>query len=205
MKRLTTLTPIPIVLILAQYVLAGADRITSSADMQTSLTRGASAGKTAPLPALARGVSELKFSEFFVSPVGARGLELTDKLKGLEGRRVRILGYMVRQDNAAPGSFILTLVPAQLHDHDSALADDLPPSAVRVLVPDRRSEHIPYTPQLLLLTGTLNIGNREEADGRISIVRLTLDPQPRRARALKAEATGRGAASALMRPRNFSN
>jgi hypothetical protein len=32
------------------------------------------------------------------------------------------------------------------------------------------------TPGLLLLTGTLSIGNRTEADGRISTVRLQLDP-----------------------------
>jgi hypothetical protein len=29
---------------------------------------------------------------------------------------------------------------------------------------------------MLLLTGTLNLGTREEADGRISSVRLVLDP-----------------------------
>jgi hypothetical protein len=30
------------------------------------------------LPPLPKGVAELKFSEFFVNPVGPRGLELTD-------------------------------------------------------------------------------------------------------------------------------
>ena len=127
------------------------------------------------LPPLPKGVAELKFSEFFVNPVGPRGLELTDKLKALDGKRVRILGYMVAQDERPPGSFLLTPVPVHLHDHDSALADDLPAATVHVFVPGKPS--IGHTRQLLLLTGTLSVGSRPEPDGRVSAVRLTLDPQ----------------------------
>jgi hypothetical protein len=133
---------------------------------------GAAAEQLPPLP---KGVTELKFSEFFVSPIGPRGLELTEKLKTLDGKRVRILGYMVAQDDAAPGSFLLTPVPVHLHDHDSALADDLPATTVRVSVPGAPA--IGHTRQLLLLTGTLSVGNRPEPDGRVSVVRLTLDPK----------------------------
>src|SRR5687768_15034537 len=110
------------------------------------------------LPPLPRGVTELKFSDFFANPVGPRGLELTDKLKALDGKRVRILGYMAAQDERLPGSFLLTPVPVHLHDHDSALADDLPATAVHVFVPGKPS--IGHTRQLLLLTGTLSVGNR---------------------------------------------
>jgi hypothetical protein len=129
------------------------------------------------LPTLPKGVVELKFSEFFVNPVGPRGLELTDTLKALDGKRVRILGYMVAQDQRPPGSFLLTPVPLHLHDHDSALADDLPATTVHVFVPDEPA--IGQTTQPLLLTGTLSVGSRPEPDGRVSIVRLTLDPQQR--------------------------
>src|SRR6188474_3449389 len=72
---------------------------------------GAAAEQLPPLP---NGVAELKFSEFFVNPVGPRGLELTDKLKELDGKRVRILGYMAAQDERPPGSFLLTPVPVHL-------------------------------------------------------------------------------------------
>lgn len=137
------------------------------------------------LPPLPRGVTELKFSDFFVNPVGPRGLELTDKLKTLDGKRVRILGYMAAQDERLPGSFLLTPVPVHLHDHDSALADDLPATAVHVFVPGKPS--IGHTRQLLLLTGTLSVGNRLEPDGRVSIVRLTLDPHQRFGRAPKSK------------------
>src|SRR5689334_5693118 len=44
--------------------------------------------EVAKLPPLPAGVTELKFGEFFVRPVGPRGLELTDKLLGLDGQRV---------------------------------------------------------------------------------------------------------------------
>lgn len=131
------------------------------------------------IPPLPPGVTELKFSEFFVSPIGPLGLEFTEKLSGLEGKRVRMLGYMVRQEGGLPGKFLLTAIPVQLHDHDSALADDLPPAVVHVTVPTCLDRAVPYAPGLVLLTGTLNVGPREEADGRISIVRLALDPPAR--------------------------
>jgi len=35
---------------------------------------------------------------------------------------------------------------------------------------------VPYVPGLMLLTGTLSVGNMAEPDGRISVARLALDP-----------------------------
>lgn len=150
--------------------------------------------QTAPaLPPLPAGVTELKFNEFFVTPVGPRGLELTDKLHQLDGQRVRILGCMVRQEEAPGGSFLLAPIPAQVHEHENGLADDLPPSTLHVFSPSHREQAVPYTPQLLLLTGTLSVGNRTEADGRISTVRLTLDPAAKAATRPKAGSAGKGA------------
>jgi hypothetical protein len=128
------------------------------------------------LPPLPRGVTELKFGEFFVTPVGPRGLVYTDKLLSLDGRRVRMAGYMVEHDKGAPGIFLFSALPIHLHDHDSALADDLPAALVHVEVPTCRNDQVPHTRGLMLLTGTLNIGSRNEPDGRISIARLALDP-----------------------------
>jgi hypothetical protein len=147
------------------------------------MQRNDSAAPQAPaeqkIPPLPPGVTELKFSEFFVSPIGPRGLQFTEKLSGLDGKRVRLLGYMVRQEGGLPGKFLFTAIPVQLHDHDSALADDLPPAVVHATVPTCLDRAVPYAPGLMLLTGTLNIGPREEADGRMSIVRLALDPPAR--------------------------
>jgi hypothetical protein len=134
------------------------------------------------LPPLPRGVTELKFSDFFVRPVGPRGLELTDKLESLDGKRVRILGYMVQQEHPPKGQFILSPLPAQIHHHDNHLADDLPPGLVYVSVPTSKDKPIPYARGLMLLTGTLSVGQRIEADERISLVRLDLDPPGKKSR-----------------------
>lgn len=133
--------------------------------------------KAEPLPPLPTGVAELKFSDFFQHPAGPFGLDYTDKLCALAGKRVRILGYMVRQDQPARDAFMLAPMPLALHEEEYGFCDDLPASVVRVS-PAPGSPEIRFTPGLLLLTGTLAIGNRQEADGRVSTVRLLLDPAP---------------------------
>ena len=170
------------------------------ATAQKQQPSGSSGKNTTPvLPPLPAGVTELKFSEFFVSPIGERGLTLTEKLRGLDGQRVRLLGYMVRQEEATPGKFLFAPLPVQVCEQDSEFADDLPPSTVHVFVPACRDQPVPYTPTLLLLTGTLSVGNREEADGRISLVRLALDPPPR-ATTRKFSFTEKGATRLLRSP-----
>ena len=120
-------------------------------------------------------VTELKFTEFFISPIGDRGLTLTDKLRGLDGKRVRILGYMARQDQPVPGMFLFSAIPVRLNEEHYGLADDLPAATLFVFMPTNRDQVVPHTPGLMLLTGTLSVGNREEADGRISTARLALE------------------------------
>lgn len=123
----------------------------------------------------ADGVPELRFAELF-DPPGRYGLRYSTRARGLDGQRVRILGYMARQDEPVPGAFLLAALPIVLHEHEYGLADDLPPASVHVFVPEERDRPVPWTPGLLLLTGTLDLGPREEPDGRISAVRLLLDP-----------------------------
>ena len=130
---------------------------------------------SAPPP---REAAELTFSEFFVTPVGPRGLTPTEKLLRLDGKRVRLLGYMVQQERRMPGRFLLTSRPVRVHEEHYGLADDLPPATVHVLMPSQTDQLVPYTPRPLHLTGMLSVGNREEPDGRISIVRLILDSPP---------------------------
>ena len=161
------------------------------------------------LPPLPEGVEELKFGEMFRTPISDRGLELTDKLQTLHGKRVRVLGHMVYESvtdcNSCVGAVAATpppgvkkrrigvpalsscVVPGRLllapgmimlnHAH-YGLADDLPPQTIFVRVPDKRFETVPFTPGPMLLTGVLQVGNQQEPDGRISVVRLVLDPPP---------------------------
>lgn len=150
------------------------------------------------LPPAPDGVTHLDFEQFFKKPVGPRGLELTDTLQSLNGRRVRLLGYMVRQEQRTPGVFLLSPVPASTHESHYGLADDLPASTVHVSVPTMKYQILPHTPGLMLLTGLLEVGNREEASGRISTVRLTLDP-PAASAVLGAKTNAaRGVASAAV-------
>lgn len=129
------------------------------------------------LPPVPEGVSHLKFSDFFVSPAGPRGLEYTATIQHLNGQRVRILGFMVRQTRPSPGTALLTPYAANTHEGEYGLCDDLPPATLFVHVPKFADLAVPFTPGPLLLTGRLELGPRQEADGRISHVRLVLDPE----------------------------
>jgi len=132
-------------------------------------------GELPPPPA---GIAALKFGEFFQMPVGPLGLEPSEKLTALNGKRVRLVGYMVREETAATaGRFLLSPLPVTLGDEDESLADDLPPTAVFVHVQGAKERGTPFIPGLLKLTGTLEVGAKDEADGRVSAVRLVLDSQ----------------------------
>lgn len=127
------------------------------------------------LPSPPRDVAELRFHDVFKLPAGPRGLEPTERLRELDGRRVRLVGYMVKADVA--GGFVLSPLPAELGDADEGLADDLPPSAVLIQLPrstDLRSGHMPG---LIQVTGRLHVGSAESADlpGRVFPARLELD------------------------------
>ncbi|MGC3959964.1 MAG: hypothetical protein QM813_19170 [Verrucomicrobiota bacterium] len=131
---------------------------------------------TNTLPPLLPGVTELKFSEFFRSPIGPRGLELTDKLRSLDGRRIRILGYMVQQARPTEHCFLFANRSIAVNEAEYGLCDDLPANTLRVITTADAPAATPFTPGLLLLTGTLSISNRVETDGRVSAVRLYLNP-----------------------------
>jgi hypothetical protein len=133
------------------------------------------------LPPLPVGVTELKFGDFFVNPIGTRGLTFTEKLRNLDGHRVRIVGYMVRREPATPGTFLFAPAPAQLDEDHYGLADDLPVSTMHVFMPKDRQEVVEYKRGLLQLIGSLSVGPKEEPDGRISTVRLAVElPKPPR-------------------------
>lgn len=134
--------------------------------------------ETRPLPPAPEGVTDLKFGDIFKSPVGEKGLEFSEKAKVLAGKKVRILGHMVQQSSPTPWKILLSPKAITVCEREYGLCDDLPPSVVHVLLPKGPNPVAQFTPGLLLLTGTLSIGNRDESDGRVSSVRLQLDPPP---------------------------
>lgn len=126
------------------------------------------------LPPLPAGVSHLDFSEFF-GPIGDRGLEYSPKLRSLDGQRVRLVGYMVREPERSAGVYRLTAWPVKVETDGFCVADDTPPATVHIVAVSP-TQKIPWQPGQLILTGTLELGARVESDGRNSIFRLVLDP-----------------------------
>jgi hypothetical protein len=127
--------------------------------------------------------TEVRFTELFALPVGRRGLEPTEKLRALDGQRVRIQGWVVAQDAPLPGRFLLTETPAHLHEDESGQADDLPGATVFVFLTDDPDSVVVPGAAPLRLTGTLDVGPRLEADGRRSFVRLHVKKNPKETKA----------------------
>jgi hypothetical protein len=138
-------------------------------------------------------IASLSFDEFFKMPVGPYGLEISEKLMSLDGKKVRIRGYMVKEDRCRAGHahnpadahkevvygrFMLSPAPVMISYACFGTSDDLFPQTVFVRVGELPNNPIPYTSTPLELVGTLSVGPSEEPDDRISQVRLALDPLP---------------------------
>jgi hypothetical protein len=127
-------------------------------------------------PPMPTGTTALRFAQFFRSPVGPRGLAPTETLLRLDGRRVRLFGYMVLNDAPHSGVFQLAAMPVTLAEQADGAADDLPSAVVTVLLPSALAGRaVPFIPGILMVEGVLSVGARDEPDGRRSYVRLQLD------------------------------
>lgn len=157
----------------------------------------ASVAVTRQLGAPPAGVADLKFRELFKLPVGPKGLEPTDKFKALDGKRVRIVGYMVQQEPPVAGGFLLSPLPVTAGDADDSFADDIPASAIFVVLPKGADTVVPPLAGLLQLTGTLRVGAREmPGAGRVAPAVLELDRDPERALLRHAKAKPKSPAKA---------
>ncbi len=161
---------LPGLLALALPIAASATTLRGGADDLARVWRERGAIPPAP-----DQVNDLAFAEIYRMPVGPRGLELPPRAAELAGKRVRILGFMVRQAKPSPGVALLGPHPAVTNEIEYSLSDDLPVSTVFVVVPRFEDIAVPFTPGPLLLTGRFETSPREEADGRVSHLRLILD------------------------------
>lgn len=126
-----------------------------------------------PLPA---GVEELSFKDFFEPVVGDRGLHYAERLQALAGKRVRIVGHMVREPVRSNGVFLLTPWPVRIENDGFCINETLPPATLHVVLSGvEATRPSGYVPGPLLLTGVLEVGVAPTADGRNSAVRLVLD------------------------------
>lgn len=157
--------------------------------------------KLPPRPPAPEGVTDLSFEDFFQMPVGPRGMEFTDKIKALDGKRVRLAGFQVVEivgvcnsevnansparkaramfEASVPGRLMIAPMPDSVNFGHYGLCEDLPPQIAFVTVPEFYGQAVPQHPGPLLVTGILDLGNKPEPDGRVSAVRITLDPTPK--------------------------
>ncbi len=124
----------------------------------------------------------LSFHEFF--DPSARDLQPSARLLALKDKRVRLVGFMAHMELPPRGAFYLTPRPIACDEAGGGTAD-LPPETVLVLVRSLARESVPFNSRALEVTGVLDLGPREEEDGRTSMIRLTLDRLPDVPRARK--------------------
>ena len=116
--------------------------------------------------------AELRFRDLFRLPVGPKGLEPTERLRALDGKQVRMMGYMVHQEQPIANRLILAAMPISMSEDEDGLADDLPPNVVFVHLLHSPETPMAYQRGVLKFTGTLSVHPKEEVDGRVSSVRL---------------------------------
>ena len=104
---------------------------------------------------------------------------LARQLAREHGKRVRLVGYMVQQEQPGAGVFVLSPLPLTLGDADEGLADEMPPTALLVQLPESARFSPAHMPGLIQITGRLQVGRVESAaiPGRVFPARLELDPR----------------------------
>jgi len=114
----------------------------------------------------------LAFPEFFdPSP---QGLEPSVRLRGLAGKRVRLIGYMARMELPPKGGFYLCPSPVLVTEAGGGTAD-LPPDAVLVVARSAKGKELAHIQRVLEVTGVLELGPQVDEDGRVSRIRIVLE------------------------------
>lgn len=124
------------------------------------------------LPWFGEQVTFLDFSELY-SGASPLGLELSSKLKSLEGKKVRISGFMAPPLKPTLSFFVLTKVPMSICPFCSTDADwpnDI--VLVKLLQPVTA---LPFD-RPITVTGQLEVGYQlDEATGFVSLVRIAVE------------------------------
>ena len=140
--------------------------------------------KTAPVPATKPPketasrppATPLSFKEFFEP--GKKELNPSAKLLSLNGKRVRLIGYMANTEEGFKGGFYLC--PRPVFSDEGGNGDaDIPPESVFVVLRSATGKEVAHKPMALEATGILEIGPKTDEDGHVTRIRLVLDkPDP---------------------------
>ncbi|OYT91521.1 MAG: hypothetical protein CFE43_12825 [Burkholderiales bacterium PBB3] len=133
------------------------------------------------VPANARQGQELRFRHFFAPCPGNDGNptpEISEHLRQAEGKRVRLVGYMLPQAQARPGGFLLTARPCRVDELRASGGDGQAPVAVRVMLDDaHQGWTVPHLDGLVEVSGVLQVGRHTDADGHSAWATLQLLPE----------------------------
>lgn len=130
---------------------------------------------------VSRQVTELRFRDFFSTPVGPAGLAFSDTLRRADGQVVRLVGHMVKCATPVPGRFLLSPCPLQIVGEAGSQGNDLPPGAVTVCQdPSQQDWIVPHIDGLVAVNGTLSVMSADEPRGRMPRLRLQLGPDAAR-------------------------
>ena len=161
-KRLTSSTA------LAVYVILSAGLLHHAGNLSQAYPSAQDQG----LANTQDSVRELSFKEFFEGTNGE--LKPSRTLLQLNGKRVRLIGFMAQMETPPTGAFYLCPRPITCDEEGGGTAD-LPPESVFVIVRSQTGKEVPFIPRAVEVTGILEVGNRQESDGRVSFIRLVLD------------------------------
>ena len=112
---------------------------------------------------------KLEFREMLLQT--PKGLTPSPRLRQLDGKRVKIEGFMAMQENASTGGFWLCPTPI-FQDESGAGTGDLPPNAVFVQVRGAGSKPVSY------LRGKLSVTGKFHLKGAHPRLVLLLDSMP---------------------------
>ena len=125
----------------------------------------------------ANEATPLELQALFKMPVGPQGLEVSDTVLNASGKKVRLTGYMVKNEMPMPGVFMLAPRPVQMSEHADGEANDLPASVCWVYLDDRQKNWlVPHVPGLLTVEGQFTFNRIEASDGSVAWFHLKLAP-----------------------------
>ena len=132
----------------------------------------ATAARPAAQTASVKAAVPLKFNEILVPT--DRELKPSAKLLSLAGKRARIVGFMIDQEEPTKGTFYLWKRPV-FNDESGAGIGDVPPDAILVVVRGAKNAVINHSSRPLEVTGILEVGPHTEENGASSMLRILLD------------------------------
>ena len=128
-------------------------------------------------------ITQLRFNEILEAT--PKELTLSSKAKALNGKRVRMVGYMANMENPPTGGFYLC--PCRVFcDEGGGGTADLPPDSVFVVVSSAKGHAIAAPKHPVEVTGILSTEKKIDAAGHPVAIQLMLDkPVPTRPKTQK--------------------